>query len=353
MHNNKMMTRDAETFHEEKSKPSYNILEEIDIPIRLVQCIQCHNEESLIKSALRSIYNEVDEILVIEGATINRPNRTEDGHSTDQTIERIMEFIREEDADNKVQFIQRSRPFIDLEEIKNTFLRYLRDGDIVFINDADEYYLPEDVRRIRHLACIYPLAREFVPMFLHFYRDLYHIKKPDAEHQVQHQRIFKYYKGMYYASHPVIAYPNGVCSYFHTSVQQFRYILRDMYIWHLGFIKDPEEQRRKAEFYKQELAKHGDRGVDAHLEKTEVFLNYTEDLSTIAKYTGDHPQVLKDHDLYAYKEKFYEDKQFDNWIEVEPYNLDPVPQIYALTKSGQRGSSSNQVGQKWRINESV
>ena len=350
---NNLTPEELQEKREEMSKPAYNILEEVNKPTRLVQCIQCHNEQDLIKSTLRSIYNEVDKILVIEGATISRPNRTEDGHSTDDTVQMIEEFISQEDVDSKVQLIQRNRPFIDLEEIKNTFLRYLSDGDWMIINDVDEFYLPEDIRRIRDLISVYPLAREFVPLFLHFYRDLFHIRKPDEENQPQHQRIVKYYKGMHYMAHPVLTYPNGVCSYFQPSVQNFRYILRDVYIWHLGFIKDPEEQKRKADFYRSELQKHGDRGVEAHLEKVEAYLNKTEDLRTIAKYTGDHPQVLKDHELYAYEEEFYEDKEFDHWLDTQPYSLDPVPQIWVMTRKGQRDDSSNQVGQEWNYHKTT
>jgi len=347
---------------EEQVKPAFHILEELNMRPRLVQCIQAHNEEALIQYTMGSIYKEVDKILVIEGATIARPNRTDDGHSTDNTVEKIREFIAERDPDNKVQLIQQDRPFVDLEELKNTFLRFVDEGDWLIINDVDEFYRPEDIRRIREFIDIYPHAREFVPLFLHFYRDLGHIKKPDPEHQPQHQRIIKYYKGMHWRAHPVMSYPNVMCSYFDPAVQPYRFILRDVYIWHLGFIKDPEEQRSKAEFYKQELAKHGDKGVEAHLEKTRQYLEYGEDLGTIARYTGPHPQGLfalmhaKDlpddtsHILKAingWRDPFYKDKDLDSWSDVQPYCLDVVPQIWVLTITGQQNSASNQVGQKW------
>jgi len=347
---------------EEQSKASYHILDELEMRPKLVQCIQAHNEEHLIQYTMGSIYDAVDKILVIEGATIARPNRTEDGHSVDATVEKILEFIEHNDPDDKVELIQQDRPFVDLEEIKNTFLRFLDEGDWMIINDVDEFYRPEDIHRLRELIDIYPQAREFVPLFLHFYRDMMHIKKADPEHQPQHQRIIKYYKGMHYRAHPVMSYPNAFCSYFDDSVQPYRFVLNDMYIWHLGFIKDPEEQKAKAKFYEEELAKHGDRGVESHLEKTEQYLNHTEDLTTIARYTGVFPQGLHalmhaqlDEDapyilkvINGWHDPFYHDKQFDEWDNTQPYCLAKVPQIWVMTITGQRDEWGNQVGQAWR-----
>lgn len=350
---------------DEMVKPSYHILEELQMRPYLVQCIQAHNEEALIQHTLGSIYEAVDKILVIEGATIARPNRTDDGHSTDGTVDQILDFIENHDPDDKVQLIQQDRSFVDLEEIKNTFLRFLKEGDWMIINDVDEFYKPEDIRRLRSLIDIYPNAREFVPLFLHFYRDTMHIKKADPEHQPQHQRIIKYYKGMHYRSHPVMSYPNGVCSYFNDDVQPYRYVLNDMYIWHLGFVKDPEEQKIKAKFYEDELAKHGDAGVEAHLEKTRQYLEYGEDLNTIALYTGDYPRALLEimaatvpedapHILRViggWCDEAYEWENckhgFELWDKGQPYCLKKLPQIWVLTITGQGSAWGNNVEQKW------
>ena len=49
------------------------IAERVNRPVRLVQCIQMHNEAEFAPLVLASIYNDVDQILVIEGAVVNRP----------------------------------------------------------------------------------------------------------------------------------------------------------------------------------------------------------------------------------------------------------------------------------------
>jgi hypothetical protein len=311
-----------------------------DTPV-LVQCIQAHNEERMIQAVMGSIYDEVDRILVLEGATVSRPNRTPDGHSVDGTVAQIEDFIKNHDPENKVTLIQRGRPFVDLEEMKNTFLHYINDKEWVIINDADEFYLPEDIRRIRELTYIYDDAIEFVPMFLHFYRDTKHIVKPDEENQPQHQRIFRYRDSMHYRSHPVIAYSNGMCSYFTEGLQVLRYIIPDMYIWHLGFVKNEEEVRAKAVFYEKELEKHGDSGVAAHNEKTEAFLNRTEKLDRIAEYNGVLPPAMVD--LNIPDDETYKGLSFDNWKLSEPYCLERPPNCWVMTKTGQWNDYSNTV----------
>jgi hypothetical protein len=322
---------------------AYRILDGAWDSTRIVQCIQAHNEERFIQPVLRSIYNEVDRIIVIEGATVSRPNRTDDGHSIDRTVELIKEFIEKEDRDKKVLFIQKDRPFVDLEELKNTFLHHISDGEWIIINDCDEFYRPEDIRHVRELTYIYHDAIEFVPLFLHFYRDLKHIIKPDEENQPQHQRIVRYRSGMHYRSHPVLTFKNGICTYFTPQLQKLRYIVPNMYIYHLGFVKPKEEMIAKREFYSQELMKHGDRGVEAHDEKTEAFLNYTEDLSRIARYEDTLPDCLSKIDIPL--ELAYKDVEFDDWRDVEPYNLDAVPQCWVMTKTGQWNDFSNKVHQ--------
>lgn len=164
-------------------RPNYvpqmqSIAERINNPPRLVQCIQAHNEEEFIGLTLASIYNEVDRIIVIEGAVVNRPNQTEEGHSTDRTWEIIEEFVANSDPEGKVIPIRMKKPWDDLEAMKTMFLNLMEEGDWVIINDADEFYRPEDIRRLRVAIDRYPHAHEFVPTFLHFYRDFNHVAVP-------------------------------------------------------------------------------------------------------------------------------------------------------------------------------
>lgn len=259
----------------------------VNRPIRITQCIQMHNEEEFAEDVLGSIYDVVDKIIVIEGAVENRPNSTEDGHSTDSTAEIIADFKANKDPDNKVMVISIKRPWKNLEEMKQVFLDMSIPGDWILINDADEFYRPEDIRRLRRVIDLYPHTSEIVPNFLHFYGDCNHIAVPGPEWQPQHQRFFRYVRGMKYNSHPVVTDPDGHCTYFSPHYQPRRVMLNDFYVWHYGYARSNmnEIMKQKQEYYRGELAKHG--GADKKFDKKVE--DWFADVEPVLEYDGEHP----------------------------------------------------------------
>lgn len=309
------------------------IAERVNRPAHIVQAIQMHNEEEFAPLVLRSIYDEVDRIIVIEGAVENRPNSTEDGHSTDRTLEIIKDFKANHDPDNKVTVISIRKPWKNLEEMKQTFLDMCVPGDWILINDADEFYHPEDIRRLRKAIQLNPYACEFVPNFLHFYGDCLHVAVPGPEWQPQHQRCFKYVRGMKYNSHPVVTDPAGHCTYFSPHYQPRRVMLNDFFIWHYGYARKnmDEIMRQKQEYYKGELAKHG--GADKKFDqKVQDWFDNTEPVLT---FDGTHPDAVKhlhfSHTPVRGKEvgDWKEDRFYKQVLAGEPYG-----NIW-LTMSGQ------------------
>lgn len=196
---------------------------------------------------------------------------------------------------------------------------------LVVIHNCDEFYMEGDIARVRKAIEQHPMASEFIPLFLHFYRDFYHIKAPHPEWQIQHQRIFRYREGMRYHTHPVVTDNNGKCTYFTPEYQLLRYTL-PIYIYHYGHAKGPEFHRMKQEFYKKELENFGV-AVAAFDEKFEEFVNYSEDLSTVLHFDGPHPEALHDHDSFNFKDAFYSDKDLVNWKDNIIYQRDRLPTI--------------------------
>lgn len=291
-----------------------SIAERVNNPARIVQCIQCHNEEEFIGLTLASLYNEVDQIVVLEGAVESRPNRTEDGHSTDRTVEIIEDFKKNCDPDRKVTHISINRPWRDLEEMKQAFLDVCFPGDWVLINDADEFYRPEDIRRLRVAIDRNPHACEFVPLFLHFYRDFQHLAVPGPEWQPQHQRFFKYTEGMKYNSHPIVTDGAGRCTYFSPEYQSRRVMLNNFFIWHYGYARSNMDDimAQKKEYYEKELAKHG--GANKKFdEKVQAWIDNSE---PVLYYDGGHPPVMWQHPMWG--KKVVESEE-NNWREVSPY----------------------------------
>lgn len=267
-----------------------SIADAVNRPARIVQCIQMHNEEEFAAAVLGSIYNEVDRILVIEGAVENRPNATEDGHSTDRTAEILADFKKNRDPDNKLIIISIPKFWKNLEEMKQTFLDMSVPGDWILINDADEFYKPEDIRRLRKAIDLNPHACEFVPNFLHFYGDFNHVAVPGPEWQPQHQRVFKYVRGMKYNSHPVVTDPAGHCTYFSPHYQARRIMLNDFFIYHYGYarISMDDIMQQKQAYYQGELAKHD--GADKKFDqKVKAWFDGTE---PVLEYDGDHPAAI-------------------------------------------------------------
>jgi len=292
-----------------------NIAERVNRPVRIVQAIQMHNEEDFAGAVLHSIYDEVDRILVIEGAVENRPNSTEDGHSTDNTKGVIDDFKAHNDPDNKLVVISINKHWKDLEDMKQTFLDMSVPGDWMLINDADEFYRPEDIRRLRKAIELNPQAQEFVPNFLHFYGDFSHIAVPGPEWQTQHQRCFKYMRGMKYNSHPVVTDPAGHCTYFSPHYQPRRFMLNDFFIYHYGYARHNMDNvmEQKQEYYKGELAKHD--GADKKFDQK--VKDWFANAEPVLEFNGEHPAWIAPE---YFENETVRGKVVGNWREDRFYS---------------------------------
>jgi hypothetical protein len=300
--------------------------------VKLVKCLAAHNEEEWIEFNLRNNYDEFDIIRVVEGAVENRPNSTPDGHSTDRTLELIKNFP---DPDNKIELYTLGRPFKSLEEQKQIFLDAASPGEWLFIVDCDEFYKEGDVARIRKAIEMAPLASEFIPTFLHFYRDFWHIRDFTPEWNIFHQRIIRFQPGMRYHSHPVATDARGICTCLSSEYQPLRFSIPGLYIYHYGHAKGKRFHEMKREFYMKELAKFsadgGKTAAQAFDEKFLEFVNYSEGLHTVLKFTGEHPEAIKSHPAYSHRDEHYvtNDNAIQVWNTVGAYAEKQLPNIPA------------------------
>jgi len=295
---------------------------------RLIKCIGAHNEEGWIEYNLRNNYDEFDEIRVVEGAVVGRPLSTPEGRSTDRTLELIKNFP---DPQDKIRLYTLNRPFKCLEEQKQIFLDTSQLGDWLFIVDCDEFYHKGDIARVRKAIELHPTASEFIPTFLHFYRDFNHLKAPHPEWQPQHQRIIRYQPGLRYHTHPVATDNKGLCTYFSDVYQQRRYTIPGLYIYHYGHAKGVEFHKMKQAFYRSELEKFkahdGRSAADAFDDKLKEFVEYGEDLNSILYFGEAHPQEIVSHPSFSNREPFYEDKEIKNWNKDFVYRQKELPNI--------------------------
>lgn len=303
--------------------------------IKIIQCVAAHNEEDWVSYPILSIYNEIDIVLLIEGAVKGRPNSTEGGHSTDKTLDIIRKIP---DPNSKIKLITKDGFFKDLEEQKQIFLDQAEKIQkehpewtiYVLINDADEVITPETIKRLRAAIKLRPWASEFILTFLHFFHDFDHVSSPSDQYNILHQRFFKYQVGMKYRTHPVVSDADGIDTCLDPRYQSFRFQIKDMFIHHYGNTKALDFQKAKAAFYKSELAKYG--AADEAQQKYKVFNERLEKPEDILLFTGQHPEVMKSHPLFKHRdEKLAEwDKEglCKKWTDNIYYSGIPLPLIF-------------------------
>ena len=118
-----------------------------DFP-RITFGIIVFNGEPFTRYCLRSLYPFAHEIIVVEGACPGASNlATEDGHSTDDTLETLFRFKAEEDPANKVQVVLRDGLWSEKDEQSLAYAERAT-GDYLWQVDIDEFYQPEDMRLI-------------------------------------------------------------------------------------------------------------------------------------------------------------------------------------------------------------
>jgi hypothetical protein len=293
-----------------------SIVERINNPPKLVQCIQTFNEEEFIGLTLQSIYDEVDQIIVIEGAVGDREDATNDGHSTDRTLEIIEDFKANHDLYHRVQLIKIKRSWKSLEEIKQTFLDITSVGDWLIINDCDEFYRPEDIKRLRVAIDRYPHAHEFIPAMVHFYRDFDHIARMGPEWSATHQRLIKNSGGMKYNSHPVVSMSDGNCSYFSPWMQSRRFTINNFIIFHFGYARSNLDEviRKKQDYYEKELAKHA--GANKKFdEKAFTFFNRSESPNDFLIFDKELiPKIMQQHCMFNFRDEQFASIEFEHWM---------------------------------------
>lgn len=318
------------------------ICDAVGVKPRICQCIQVVNESTLIESCMLQIYDKVDRIIIIEGATQSKVvagQATVDGHSTDDTVEIIKNVIATKDPDKKIIFVQIDRPWESLEEIKNTFFSYMTEGDWMLITDADEFIKPFVVDHLRKAVDIEPFATEFIPIFYHFWKDTTHIRNPNRlGFGIQHQRFIKYQTGLHYRTHPVATDAYGRCTYFDPAYLPRRFVLPSFEIYHYSYMnfKSADIEQKKT-FYEREL-----KDSAAHTERVEIdsqFFNDTEGEDDLLLFPhDDHPNIIKQMMWYndtavSLMQDNGDKKCWPDYKSVPPYG-ERLPLILAYANEG-------------------
>ena len=244
-----------------------------------------------------------------------------DGHSLDNTVEVIENLERQYD---NVKFVTRDERWQDLEDMKNFLMGLVPPDNWVVINDADEFYKSSDLLFLREHAAANPLIVEYLPLFLHFYRDFHHVLRPGGGADpvnITHQRIILREEGDHYRYHPTIMNKWGKDKFFFPPLWPRRIFVKEMYIYHFGYIKGADNYLEKHRWYSENLIdfqRMSQGKIDEIM--NHPYVTGKDNPDDILRYTGDFPESLIDHPLFDVWNEFLVDMTLRNWKDVEEYN---------------------------------
>jgi hypothetical protein len=261
-------------------------------------------------------------VYITEGAVLGRNDCDEDGHSTDNTIEVIEKLTRDY---NNLEYVTRDERWKDLEDLKNFLLDLVPPDNWVIINDADEIYKSSDLLFLREHASANPSTLEYLPLFLHFYRDFHHVLRPGGGADpvnITHQRIFFREEGDMYKYHPTVVDKYKHDKFFFPPFWHRKIFVKNMFIYHFGYCKGADNYTEKHRWYTENL---GDFKKMSR-EKIEQIMNHPyvtgkDNPEDILRYTGDYPETFLDHPQFDTNwDETLKDMRLKDWRDVEEYD---------------------------------
>lgn len=122
--------------------------------VRITFGIIALNAEPFVVYNLRAVYPFAHQIVVVEGAApAGKSVAAPDGHSSDGTLQSLHRFKADEDPDGKLTIVTaenegHSNGFWPEKDEMSQAYAVRATGDYLWQTDADEFYLPEDIRAV-------------------------------------------------------------------------------------------------------------------------------------------------------------------------------------------------------------
>jgi len=262
------------------------------------------NGEPFTRYCLRSIYSFAHEIIVAEGASERaRESATSDGHSTDGTLEVLRRFQQEEDPEGKLQVVVRDGFWIEKDEQSRAYAEKAT-GDYLWQVDIDEFYHPEDIRRILELLNKDPSISGLSFYWKNFWGGFDSLADGWAYRDAMRAsnglpRLFRWAKGYCYASHR----PATVVDQQGRKLISLNWLGADstanlnLYCYHYGMLF-PKQAIQKAHYYKKMWKSHEDmdrwrKESFLELKKPYRILHGLNPPSWLAQFRGQHPQEIQ------------------------------------------------------------
>ena len=244
---------------------------------KIVACYIVLNEEEYIQASLESIYDFVDEIVVVEGGNnyaIDAGLCGADKRSTDHTVERIQSYP---DPQKKIKLIQGD--WATKTDQRNAYADRLRAGDWMFLMDGDEVFFEDGLWRASALMHHFDII---MPGFYLFWNDFYTIGTSVWESFLQ-TKIVHWREDFKYINHNCPSDSTGKLIVRNPAYKKWRHQGERLYA-HYSWVKPVDKLRAKAEYYRHQ--KGHSPVVSDYMEK--VFLAWRTDPKTVEHRFGTH-----------------------------------------------------------------
>jgi len=253
--------------------------------------------KNMLNAWLAQAYDIADQILITEGATRAKnhyfdgdaSSMTEDGKSTDETIEIIRSFP---DPERKILLFQSN----DFWDGKTTMCNAWNDhvtGDYLWFISSDEFYLEEDIGKI--LKLLEDEEPDQVDFFAdHFWGDFNHCvdERMDGSwgNDIPWERIFKHIPGSKWERHepPRYLHPDGALTIDKKLMDKYKTLAMGIKLKHYAYVCE-QQVDFKTKFYKDQSCR---RLWDEWQKDHEVRIVQG---SKTFKYSSAHPESIRNY----------------------------------------------------------
>ena len=278
--------------------------------LNVVVGIIAFNCNDYIDTVIRSIYDYVDKIIIVEGCVKeNIGNANDKYHSTDGTYEYLTgnEIY---DPLNKMKIILReNRAWNDKIEMQNAIATFLKNGDIYIKIDGDEVWDGNTINKVINFMNTHRNIDIIRMPFLHFWTSFSIIAKDaGGKWNTKHPRVWRIGKKF-----------KHIDSFNYFVDEQLRKVTYPHYnefiwestepIYHFGYA-------RELEYVKQKLIYYKNRGIEKHVD-VDLYRNW-KTMSDLTQPT----QIVR-----SWAEKFNETKLPDIMRRHKYYNVADIRKL--------------------------
>lgn len=259
------------------------------------------NGEPFTKYCLRSLYPFAYEIIVVEGGSQYAKTYAPDGHSTDGTLEALYEFKKQEDPENKVRIITKDGFWEEKEEQSQAYAE-VATGDYLWQVDNDEFYKPEDMKKVIKMLGDNPEITQVSLKEIFFWGGFDYVMNGWKERgggEIR-QRLFKWGPGYRLITHrpPTVHNSNGENLRNLNYVSGYELARKGIFQYHYSLVF-PRLVREKCQYHyshsnikKYKDVKNWAQDGFMNLKYPYNVDEYKDPTSWLERFRGEHPEII-------------------------------------------------------------